>query len=143
MDKTDKRLRQISRAQLRLQHQAPQWYKGPRHRVSRISTHWRWVVMLIVLVLGLTGLAVAGVYLRRHIHRRREERDFGVAGSRQDLETWGPGQSVHDFGAAGAATGTPANEKGKETDPAQNPEAANERRLSRRLKKGWIPGRSA
>ncbi|KAI4117765.1 MAG: hypothetical protein LQ345_002073 [Seirophora villosa] len=106
-----------------------------------ISTHWRWVLMLIILVLGLTGLAVGGVYLRRHIHRRREARNFGVAGSRQDLETWGPGQSVHDFGAAGAASGAPANEKGKEREGVENPTAANDRKLSRRLTKGWIPGK--
>ncbi|KAI4154122.1 MAG: hypothetical protein LQ341_000413 [Variospora aurantia] len=131
MDKTDKQLRSIRRAQLPLLGQAPRRYKRPRHPVSRS--------MLRIL----SRSPVGGVYLRRRIHRRREARDFGVAGSRQDLETWGPGQSVHDFGAAGAPTGTPANEKGKEGDPAQNPEAANERRLSRRLKKGWIPGRSA
>lgn len=98
--------------------------------------------MLIILVLGLTALAVGGVYLRRYIHRRREAREFGVAGSRQDLETWGPGQSVHDFGANGAPGVAPVTEKGKERDPAANPPATNDRRLSKRLKKGWIPGRS-
>lgn len=100
--------------------------------------------MLIILVLGLTGLAVGGVYLRRYIHRRREARDFGVAGSRQDLETWGPGSlSVHDFGAGGAVTAAPANEKGKEREVVPNEEAVNDRTNSRRLKKGWLPGRSS
>lgn len=99
--------------------------------------------MLIVLVLGLAGLAVGGVYLRRYIHRRREAQEFGATGSRQDLETWGPGQSVHDFGAAGAAAAGSANEKGKEKEVVQDQEAPNDRRNSRRLKKGWLPGRGS
>ncbi|KAL8686380.1 MAG: hypothetical protein Q9218_007145 [Villophora microphyllina] len=107
-----------------------------------MSTHYRWVVMLIILVLGLTGLAVGGVYLRRYIHRRREARDASLAGPRQDLETWGPGQSVHDFGTHGVANvGSPvASEKGKERETVQAQEATNDRRNSRRLKKGWLSG---
>ncbi|KAL9061804.1 MAG: hypothetical protein Q9206_000320 [Seirophora lacunosa] len=136
MDKTDKPLRQLSQVQLRLPHQAlPRGYKRPPYRVNRP------LLQLLTTRTGLTGLAVGGVYLRRHIHRRREARNFGVAGSRQDLETWGPGQSVHDFGAAGAASGAPANEKGKEREGVENPTAANDRKLSRRLTKGWIPGK--
>ncbi|KAL8838191.1 MAG: hypothetical protein Q9170_002234 [Blastenia crenularia] len=107
-----------------------------------MSTHWRWVVMLIIIALGLTGLAVGGVYLRRYIHRRREAREFSVGGPRQDLETWGPGQSVHDFGGAGAAGSGNGREKGKEKETVQNQELSNDRRNSRRLKKGWLPGRS-
>ncbi|KAL8711674.1 MAG: hypothetical protein Q9225_007082 [Loekoesia sp. 1 TL-2023] len=108
-----------------------------------MSTHWRWVLMLIILALGLTGLAVGGVYLRRHIHRRREAREFSVSGPRQDLESWGPGQSVHDFGAAGVATtGSSGQEKGKERETVQTQEATDDRRNSRRLKKVWLPGRN-
>ncbi|KAL8926231.1 MAG: hypothetical protein Q9208_003134 [Pyrenodesmia sp. 3 TL-2023] len=114
-----------------------------------VSTHWRWLVMVIILILGFIGLAVGGVYLRRHIHRRREARDFGIAGSRQDLETWGPGHSVHDIGTAVAAV--PANnrsenEKGQATEVLQNQEVTdtvNGRSNSRRLKKMLLPGRSA
>lgn len=97
--------------------------------------------MLIILALGLTGLAVGGVYLRRYVHRRREAREFSVSGPRQDLETWGPGQSVHDFGATDVSNVSPANEKGKEREIVQTQEPTNDRRNSRRLKKGWLPGR--
>lgn len=105
--------------------------------------------MVIILILGFIGLAVGGVYLRRHIHRRREARDFGIAGSRQDLETWGPGHSVHDIGTAAAAvpaSNQSENEKSKEREVIQNQEVtdiAEGRRNSRRLKKMLLPGRSA
>ncbi|KAL8900421.1 MAG: hypothetical protein Q9207_005711 [Kuettlingeria erythrocarpa] len=115
-----------------------------------ISTHWRWLVMVIILILGFVGLAIGGVYLRRHIHRRREARDFGIAGSRQDLETWGPGQSVHNIGTAAAAA--PANvhstndkEKGGEREVRQIQEVTNTtaegRKSSGRLKKMLLPER--
>ncbi|KAL9601603.1 MAG: hypothetical protein Q9219_002437 [cf. Caloplaca sp. 3 TL-2023] len=104
-----------------------------------MSTHWRWVLMLIILALGLIGLAVGGVYLRRYIHRRRESREFGVSGPRRDLETWGPGQSVHDFGTAGVVNNGSNQEKGKERETNQAQEVpTSDRRNSRRLKKGWL-----
>ncbi|KAL9026465.1 MAG: hypothetical protein Q9196_004874 [Gyalolechia fulgens] len=108
---------------------------------SWISTHWRWVVMLIILALGFTGLAVGGVYLRRYVHRRREAREFGVSGPQHDLETWGPGQSVHDFGTAGAGNVSSEQEKGPEPETVINQEATDDRRNSRRLTKSWLPGR--
>lgn len=107
--------------------------------------------MVIILILAFVGLAVGGVYLRRHIHRRREARDFGIAGSRQDLETWGPGQSVHNIGTAAAAA--PANvqstnekekEKGGEREVRQTQEVTNTtegRKRSGRLKKMLLPER--
>lgn len=97
--------------------------------------------MLIILALGLAGLAVGGVYLRRYIHRRREAREFSVSGPRQDLETWGPGQSVHEFGPAGAGNVNSGQEKSKETETVTDQQASNDRRNSRRLKKGWLSGR--
>lgn len=98
--------------------------------------------MLIILALGLVGLAVGGVYLRRYIHRRRDAREFSVSGPRQDLETWGPGQSVHDFGPAAAGNVNSSQEKGKEAETIINEETTNDRRNSRRLKKDWLPGRT-
>ncbi len=106
--------------------------------------------MVIVLILGFVGLAVGGVYLRRYIHRRREARDFGIAGSRQDLETWGPGQSVHNIGTAPAAApghvqSTNDNEKGGEREVRQTQEVTNTttegRKSSGRLKKMLLPER--
>ena len=94
--------------------------------------------MLIILVLGLTGLAVGGVYLKRYIHRRREAREFGASGSRRDLETWAPGQSVHDIKSPGVDA--PVREKGTAQDAVQNQEMPNKQRSSRRLTK-FLPGR--
>lgn len=39
---------------------------------SRFSTHWQWVVMLIVLIIGIAVLWVAAVLLRRRYKRKRE-----------------------------------------------------------------------
>ncbi|KAL8876836.1 MAG: hypothetical protein Q9198_005031 [Flavoplaca austrocitrina] len=105
-----------------------------------MSAHWRWVLMLIILVLGLGGLAVGGVYLKRYIHRRRDAQETAAAGTRQDLQTWGPGQSVHEFGPPVAAASNPAGEKGRDIEMVQTPEASNDRSNSRRLKK-LLPGR--
>lgn len=65
-----------------------------------------------------------------------------------DLETWGPGQSVHDFGAVGEGVRPQMNEKGKgnarsdavlqQPPPQQNPA---KEKGSRRLKKVLLPGR--
>jgi len=41
----------------------PQAAQGPPR--SWISTHWRWVVMLIVLILGFTGFTLLLIYLKR------------------------------------------------------------------------------
>ncbi|KAI4104595.1 MAG: hypothetical protein L6R37_003199 [Teloschistes peruensis] len=105
-----------------------------------MSTHWQWVLMLIILVLGFIGIAVGGVYLRRYFHRRREARDARLAGPRQDLETWGPGQSVHDFSTHEIAAVSPVNEKEKERETVQATEANSDQSNNRRLKKSWLSG---
>lgn len=108
-----------------------------------MSTHWRWVVMLIVLAIGLSLLALGGWLLRRHLHRRRVANPNNTSGTQSNLQTWGPGQSVHDFGAVGEGVRTPHNEKGKEREQTNSmPEvesgAGNRSRGSRLLKKGWL-----
>ncbi|KAL8952062.1 MAG: hypothetical protein Q9222_002014 [Ikaeria aurantiellina] len=100
-----------------------------------MSTHWRWVVMIIILILGLTGFTVGGVYLRRYIHRRRDAQESNLAGPRRDLETWGPGQSVHEFGPAGLPGAVAQHEKGGEMATVQDQGSNDDRRNSRRLKK--------
>lgn len=63
--------------------------------------------MLIILVLGLTAIAIGGWFLHRRYHRRREARWALGPGSQPNINTWGPGQSVHDlgYGAGAAAAG--------------------------------------
>ena len=97
--------------------------------------------MLIVLVLGFIGLAIGGVYLKRYIHRRREAEESRLAGPRQDLETWGPGHSVHDINAVGPGMAPSPNEKGKGREVVQTQESVGNPGDNRRLKKGWFTGR--
>ena len=67
--------------------------------------------MLIILAIGFSVLAVGGWFLHRRYHRRRESQWALAPGPQPDINTWGPGQSVHDlsFGATAAND----NEKGK------------------------------
>ena len=111
-------------------------------RSYRFSSHWRWVVMIIVLAIGfLTIGIVAGILHRRH-RRRRDAAELQAAGPRGDLGQWGPnGPRVHDFAQAGAPVAG-VTEKGKERVAA---DAAVEqpplrREESQRLKKkgGWL-----
>lgn len=73
--------------------------------------------MLLILILGLSGLAVGGTMLHRRYHMRRQAGWSTHPGSQPDITTWGPGQSVHDlrYGASSNIGGY-ANEKGKATE---------------------------
>ena len=59
--------------------------------------------MLVVLIIGFTAFAVIFSMMHRRYHRRREEQWAQSTVSQPDINTWGPGQSVHDFGVARAA----------------------------------------
>ena len=69
--------------------------------IRRFSTHWKWVVMLVVLIIGLTAFAVIFSIFHRRYHRRREEQWSQSNVPHPDINTWGPGQSVHDIGGWG------------------------------------------
>ena len=70
--------------------------------------------MVIILFIGLGLLAFGFWYIHRRYHRRKEAEIQRLAGGRDDLGTWGPGQSVHDISSP-SVVGTPPmqNEKGK------------------------------
>ncbi len=53
--------------------------------------------MLVILIIGLTLVAVIGALLHRRYHRRREAQ-WSQAAVLPNINTWGPGQSVHDIG---------------------------------------------
>lgn len=97
--------------------------------------------MLIVLFFGLGALAIVGTWLHRR-HQRRQELGGHDRTGQPALDSWGPGQSVHEFGApaAGGAGGAAAgaalgqNEKGKSKEMVQEP-APGGKRNSRRLRK--------
>ena len=102
-----------------------------------MSTHWRWIVMLIVIIVGLTAIAIGGWFFHRQYHRKREAQ--WALGSRVDMTTWGPGQSVHDLGYYGSGTavraGAPAD-KGKAKEQVRGvnqppPARMRENRLSK------------
>lgn len=105
--------------------------------VCRFGTHWRWVVMLIVLFVGLALLAVASTLLHQR-HRRKRELRSGMAGtSAAAVEAWYPqSRSVHDLHP-------PADrEKGKGVAGInvmeRGPRGTGEKKG--RLKKGWLRG---
>ena len=105
---------------------------------SRFSMYWRWVVMLIVLVLGLLFLTLAAVYLKRRYNRRKEAKELGV---QPDLSLWGPhGTGVHDFGEVGEGYGVGREKsRGKQGVgvTVREPEMSRSRGAGR-LKKSWL-----
>ena len=107
-----------------------------------MSTHWRWVVMLIVLFVGLALLAFGFWLLHRRYRRRKAAQGTTPAATQPDLGVWAPSQSVHDFGAGVGAANN--NEKGKGRErvdaipPAAEQVPAAGKRGSRVLKKGWL-----
>ncbi|KAI9868259.1 MAG: hypothetical protein M1830_005687 [Pleopsidium flavum] len=114
---------------------------SPQH--DWFGTHWRWVVMLIILFLGLALIAVASVLLRRR-YRRRKESQASMMNTSASVEAWYPQQrSVHDFGAGGYGMAGPHDmqrEKGKgavglSVDEQKEQESKENRG---RLKKGWL-----
>lgn len=66
--------------------------------MNRFSTHWKWIVMLVVLIIGLTAFAVIFSIFHRRYHRRREQQWSQATVPHPNINTWGPGQSVHDIG---------------------------------------------
>ena len=93
--------------------------------------------MLIVLIVGLTIIAIGGWFFHRQYHRKREAK--WALGSRVDMTTWGPGQSVHDLGyhGSGAVVGPGApTDKGKAKEQVRGmnqprPARMRENRLSK------------
>ena len=97
--------------------------------------------MIVVLFFGLLLFAFILWFLRRRHIRKQELGDHSRApGVQPDMNTWGPGQSVHDFHAPGEGAATAAvtqTEKGKERAGAAE-SVPGSKRNSRRLKKPWV-----
>ena len=72
--------------------------------------------MLIIIFFGLIAVAVGGWFFHRRYHRKREAQWAQAPAMQPDINTWGPGQSVHDLGLAGSAA---VNEKGKSREQVQ------------------------
>ena len=53
----------------------------------RFATHWKWVVMLVVMVIGLTAIWVGAIILRRR-YIRKKEKEFEM----RPPVAWGPHQ---------------------------------------------------
>lgn len=104
---------------------------------DRFGTHWRWVVMLIVLFVGLALLALASTLLHRRHRRKKEMRPNMVGTSAAAVEAWYPqSRSVHDLNA-------PVDrEKGKGVAGVNAtervPRGTEEKKG--RVKKGWLRG---
>jgi len=103
------------------------------------STHWNWVVMVIVLFVAFLLIGVLGtIFYRRH----KRKRDYGdtVPVPRDQMASWGPNQgTIHDLGgqtaANGAAATRPTRPAPAETGKGKEKVTLN-RVSSRRLKKG-------
>ena len=66
-----------------------------------MQIHWRWIVMIVVLVVGLALFTLIFYVLHRRYHARREKQWSQASVAHPDINTWGPGQSVHDLSSGG------------------------------------------
>lgn len=102
---------------------------------NRMSTHYKWVIMLVVLLVGLISGATIFWFLHRRYHRRREAQwGQASAGSMPNINTWGPNQSVHDLGYTPGASANIEKGKAKEQVRGINeppPARMRENRLSK------------
>jgi hypothetical protein len=82
---------------------------------SRFATHWRWVMMMMIIFIGLGLIALLAVYLKRRHARKVDERrvassGFPAAGggSSPDIghgrDMWGPHQHMAHTGGWGYTT---------------------------------------
>ncbi|KAJ9265183.1 hypothetical protein DTO212C5_6857 [Paecilomyces variotii] len=124
---------------------------------SWISTHYQWVIMIIVLAVGLTAIALAGMWLKRRYDAKRPglyhgdtstadgtappPNAEGVAGvPYPKSEVWGPPQTRSvDFvnmDSAVALAGSKSEFSGTSTPDTRNgPNSSRNSRLSTRLQK--------
>ncbi|MCJ1377888.1 hypothetical protein MMC17_000984 [Xylographa soralifera] len=111
---------------------------APTNGPAWFSTHYQWVIMLIVLAVGLILLAILLTWLRKRHARRREAAEN--AGPHPAMEEWAPNQrSIHDignFGAAQAATTTSDTAKGKNRESTAVGRGTGSRRLKKTLFNG-------
>jgi hypothetical protein len=61
--------------------------KNNTNKPTWIESHWRWLVMVIVILIAIIFFWVGGVFLRRHIHRKREQKKANMAGSDAFVES--------------------------------------------------------
>lgn len=63
----------------------------------RFSTHWRWVVMLIILVIGFSALAAAAVWLKKRLDARQPNLYHGDDRNNGGGSGGGPGPAAAFF----------------------------------------------
>lgn len=95
--------------------------------------------MIVVLFFGLILFAFLLWYFHRRYQRKKELGDHSRApGVQPDMNTWGPGQSVHDFHAPGDGAAVASQEEQGTEKAAAAEQASGSKRNSRRLKKPWV-----
>jgi hypothetical protein len=103
----------------------------------RFATHWRWVVMLIVMVLGLTAIWVGATLLRRR-YLRKKEREIEM----KPPVAWGPHQMQGATGGYQYGDGVVDVSRGggsKEArSDARSQAVATPADGSKRESKGWL-----
>lgn len=64
---------------------------------NRFSTHWRWVVMLIILVIGFSALAAAAVWLKKRLDAKQPNLYHGDDRNNGGASGGGPGPAAAFF----------------------------------------------
>jgi hypothetical protein len=94
---------------------------------TRLSSHWKWIVMLVIMVVGITAIWIGACFWRRH-HLKKKERAHQLG------KKGGPQAPA---GAASWAPGTAPPPNGVFMSPANHRPAASEKKAKRVSK--WVP----
>ncbi|KAG5975232.1 hypothetical protein E4U58_001636 [Claviceps cyperi] len=94
-----------------------------------LSTHWQWVIMLVILVVGIAGIWIgACIWRRRYLRKKDRQTSFGQKHSGSvSNPSWGPA-------ITGSDSATPFTfAEGRDTENGMN----NEKSQKRKQKKKW------
>lgn len=104
--------------------------------MTRINTHWKWILMVALLIVGLGGLAFLAVWLKRRHKRKVDEKEAARSGFPIEREKAGSRASTANleslFGPAQHMAATRGWEYPDENDGAAAAALAGENRRSTR-----------
>lgn len=80
-------------------------------RSCRISNHWQWVIMLVILVVGIAGIWIgACIWRRRYLRKKDRQSSLGQKHSGSaSRPSWGPGIEASEAGGMPYNTGYDSN----------------------------------
>lgn len=110
----------------------------PIANLTRLQSHYQWVIFLVVVTVGIIGIWVGAYYLRKH-YLRKKEREFEM----RPPVAWGPHQMQNQTGGYNYGDGVIDANAGGRTKEAKMMAASATPAGPPGAKSGWLrKGRS-